>query len=752
MIYLLSWLREFYPALSDIRALEAVLIELGHDVEAITPVDYPMVTVAEVIAIAAHPHANALKQVTVKTGNEEQTVVCGAPNLALGQKVAFAAPGARLPAGLAIKKTTIRLIESAGMLCAADELGLADDHSGLWLLDAKAKVGAAITAYLPPDATIHLDITADRGDVLSHFGLARDLYARLEGRLLEYSFKSPPSDSVAHDVSIESIHADCPSFALAAATVPAGAQTPLFVQSRLLAIGQRPINPATDLTNYIMLAFGQPLHAYDFSRLPSGEFSVRRAHDGERFQPISQTEIRLTPQNLLVAAGDVPVALAGVIGGEQTKTKAGTTQIVLESAVFDPKAVTISARGLHQLTESAIRFERGVSESTRAAVFAHALAVWKEWTGGRVAKPIAAITAPRSNKPIVFSPTQARAFIGTNLGDDWLRPALESLGCRVKPNDDQWRVTPPPWRFDLALAEDLAEEIVRLAGFNALTKTSLSASGPQWRRSLYWRREHMKDILVALGLSEVQTYPFVTKSDLDDLSTAVSATPSPVPAKPFLRQNLTATVLGAVAANPQPSTIALFEMARVYTAGEPERLAIVVAGNLEEPIDGWWQNTFERFHLPVASWMSRVKTISTAQKKAAKIRRAIVTALEITPDELTSGQMYDILPVLIPDLDTIAFRPLSAFPSAGRDIAIVLDGSYDSNEVVKTIRATDDQIVDVELFDRWVSPTKLGVSKQSLAFHVVYQSKRKTLTGEEVAGLHRRVEENLAAQYHATIR
>ncbi|HEY1075038.1 MAG TPA: phenylalanine--tRNA ligase beta subunit-related protein, partial [Patescibacteria group bacterium] len=340
MKYLYSWLKELYPTIPGLGELESLLIQLGHDVESITPVTYDGVIVAQIQTIEKHPNADRLSLVTITTGHTTHKVVCGAPHLTVGQKVAYAPVGTTLHCGLTLRPISIRGEASEGMLCAPDELGIGTSHEGLLTLPDTATAGEPLDEYAPQDAIISLDITSNRGDVLSHFGLARDLKAGAEQKLLTPSFLSIQTEAPT-EAEIGEIHSDVTAFSLASTTDVKSSTTPLYMQSRLLLLGQKPINLATDITNYLQLEYGQPLHAYDAKKLQAPiQISVRRAHQDERIQLLNGKSTTLSPQSLVISSHEHAVALAGVMGGEETKVTKETTDVLLESAHFHAKAVT----------------------------------------------------------------------------------------------------------------------------------------------------------------------------------------------------------------------------------------------------------------------------------------------------------------------------------------------------------------------------------------------------------------------------
>ncbi len=757
MKYLYSWLKELYPETPPLAELEPLLIQLGHDVETVTPIDYPGVIVAEIISVEPHPNADKLTLVTVFDGTTTHSVVCGAPDLRAGQKVAYATIGTSLPCGLTLKATKIRGVESDGMLCAEDELGIGTSHASLLPLPSEAAVGHPIAPYVAEDALLSIDITPNRGDVLSHFGLARDIKAVHANSLLEPRFETPYYSGPTTEVVIDHIHPDAEQFALGLVEITVN-RTPLYIQSRLALLGQKPINLPTDITNYLLLAYGQPLHAYDRAKLePKATFGVRRAHEGEIFHGLNGQTYRLNPQSLLVTANDKPAGLAGILGGEETKTSQATNQVILESAHFYAKSISVMVRGLNLFTEGAIRWERGVDPTLAKRVLAHAQALLVNYGDGKAYTPI-----HQDNKqeygttPTELDVQQVRQMLGIPIESERVRILLTSLGCAVETDNLNLTVTPPLWRTDLAIPEDYIEEVARLIGLQNLPKTPLAASVPQWKRSPYWREEHFKDTLTSLDAHEIATYPFSRSQDMQTFSTnpapRLELTEAAMENRQYLRDSLIPGMLEAIAANPETPFFVLFEIAKVFLDQEVRMICLSVSGNNQIAIDSWWQNLFERLRLPVSSWMSRVKTLDDSVREAYKIRKSIVTILELPVEELQLNKSAEILAVTIPDLDGITYTPLSKFQTSKRDIAFTVDTSYNTESIAQELIAVDPHIVAVELFDIYKDAAKLGPDKQSLAYHVVYQAADRTLTSEEIQTIHNHLVTYIEQHYQGEIR
>lgn len=763
MKYLYSWIKEHYPTLPLVDELSDLLNQLGHTVERMNVISYDGLIVAEIQEVSKHPNADKLSLVTITTGEQNHSVVCGAPNLKAGQKVVYASVGTILPCGITLKKTAIRGIESDGMLCAEDELGIGSDHSGLLALPAEAKVGDHAATYLPTEAIFDLEIVPSRGDVLSHFGLARDIQAAKDATVLTPNLKTVTNpDSSNTKITIDSIHPD--ARALSLGLVESNGKmpmTPLLMQSRLNLLGQKCINLATDITNYLLLEYGQPLHAYDADKLPQPTvYNVRRARNGEVFHGLNAKSYTLTPQSLVIAISDKPVALAGVLGGEETKVTSNTTRVIFESAAFYRKPIRLMARGLNCLTDSAVRWERGVDYTLMSKILTHAQSLYCELADATAFNAIVKenpTTETSSSTTLHYD--EIVKVIGTPMQRGPIKTILLSLGCTVITEDDkQITIMPPTWRLDLTIPEDYYEEIVRITGIDTLTKIPLSASVPQWKRSKYWREESLKDILVALGASEIMTYPFMSENEIKLFTPdkpTIELVQAPIAAKNIMRTTLVPGMLDAIATNPEVPSFTMFEINKIFEPKqELEYICIATAGNTQAEIDAWWQNLFERLRFPVSSWMSRVKTISDDIKNEYKIRKSIVCVLHLPVSEMLQGKQYENPTVVIPDLDEISYTQLSKFQVSRRDISLAFDNSnqFEYSELIEAVTKLDPTIVEVSLFDTYTPESLAKENKRSAAFSIYYQASDHTLTTEEIQHLHAKVEDYIKEHYHGAIR
>lgn len=758
MKYLYSWLKEYYPGIAPLEKLPDQLVQIGHEVKSIDPQLLTDIIVAEIKSIEKHPNADRLSIVTLHDGNRDHRIVSGAPNIAEGQKVAFAPVHSVLPGGIIIRSAKIRDVVSEGMVCAEDELGLGRDHSTLFQLPGEAKLGTSIQNYVDRDAIIDLEITSNRGDVLSHFGLARDLSSIIDNQLLKPKFNTPILSNRQDDsIKLGPVIDDVTAIHFAAVQAEKPVVTPLWMTSRLQRLGYRSLNFATDITNYLYLAYGQPLHVYGRTGLSSPVIlGVRRGRAEEKFLALNREHYTLSPQDLVITNNDIPIAMAGTIGSDQSKASDIETELVFESASFHPKTIGIMTRAHNISSESAHHYERGVDPTLTKFVLEEGLAIWQEYTNGKV-NPSLSLNRTHEIKPVsaLFTTGDVNKFLGTNLSDEKIMSILTALGCSIQINDENFSIIPPTWRLDLAYREDYYEEILRSLQIRDIPKLSLSTTAPRWKRSRYWRNEAIKDMLVQLGAYEIRTYSFISVQqkklhhfDGDHPQLKIA----PQDGKAFLRPSLLPGTLEAIATNPETPLLILFEIATIFLSkSETMHIIITTASNQSVDSENFWRNLFERLHLPVSSWMSRVNTVPDYVRDYYKIRKSEVAYLELPVESVPLTKIGDIPSVIIPDLDSISYTPLGKFQASRRDIALIVPSSESIEAIKQTIRQFHPLIIAVELFDTYTDP-KLGHETVSYAFHVMYQSPDKTLASEEIMTIHKKLEEQIKEQFHAIIR
>ncbi|HEX5757255.1 MAG TPA: phenylalanine--tRNA ligase subunit beta, partial [Arenimonas sp.] len=469
-----SWLREHVAVSADRAQLAAALTAIGLEVEEITVLGEGLdgVVVAEILKAEKHPEADRLQVCTVAAGGAEPVqIVCGAPNARAGLKAPLATVGATLPGGLQIKSAKLRGVDSFGMLCSAKELGVDPDASGLLELPGDAPVGQPLAQYLGlPDASLELKLTPNRADCFGIRGIAYDVAAALGAEVTPLSIEAAVVSSDAKvEVQLDA-GADCPRYCgRVIEGVDAQARTPLWLGERLKRAGLRPISPLVDITNYVMLELGQPMHAFDADTL-KGPVGVRRARAGETCKLLDERDATLDDGFVLITDADRPVALAGVMGGFDTRVTDATTRVFLESAHFAPSAIIGRARKLGMHTDASHRFERGVDPELPRQALERATALVLQIMGGKAGPVSEAVLPEHLPKASAVRLRRARLarVLGLTVVDTEVERILRALGMTVTSDAEGWQVTPPSRRFDIAIEEDLIEEIARIHGYEAI--------------------------------------------------------------------------------------------------------------------------------------------------------------------------------------------------------------------------------------------------------------------------------------------
>ena len=782
----LEWLREWTPV-GDADSLAATLTSLGLEVDAVEPAAPPFsnVVVATVARLEPHPNAEKLKVCEVDDGGGRYTVVCGAPNVAAGLKVPFARIGAELPGGQRIAAAELRGVASAGMLCSARELGLSDDAAGLLVLDADAPLGTDLRDYLRlDDHVLEINVTPNRGDCFSVIGIAREAAAR--GGAPVHASAEPVA--AAHDQTFPvglGAGASCPRFAARIVrNLPVGRRSPLWLRERLRRAGLRAIHPVVDVTNYVMLELGQPLHAYDLTKVAS-RLEARFARGGETLVLLDGTSVDLADDVLVIADARGPVALAGIMGGQSTAVDETTTDIVLESAFFAPQAVAGRARryGLH--TDASMRFERGVDPTGQVRAIERATALLAEICGGEPG-PVT-VAERREDLPkrpaIALRGERLRALLGSGIEDAVIEQTLRNLDMDVRGGAGQWQVTPPEFRFDVAIEEDLVEEVGRVVGYDNIPPTpGVTADRLGAAAESRVASDRLADLLVARGYSEVITYSFVDAklaADVAGHSDAVELANPIASDLAVLRPSLWPGLIGAAAENlkHQRQRLKIFEIGRQFAAdGEGVRETSVVAGlvlGTRHPEHWEGQNAVVDFFDVKGDLEALLAT--TGRQAAVAFEAAEHPALSPgqTARVLMTGQPVGWIGALHPRVrhahldkkrDAIvfavdlaafaaeipAFRPWSRFPSIRRDLALVVDEKIPAAAVLEAARAAAGQrLKDVVLFDVYRG-TGVDSSRKSIALGLILQDISRTLTDadadETVASVALRLERELGAK------
>ena len=780
-----AWLRELSGVDLPVDRLAHVLTMGGLEVEEVAPVAgaFEKIVVAHVLSVAPHPNADKLRVAEVDAGTGMTlTIVCGAPNVAAGQKVPCALVGAKLP-GLEIKQAKLRGIESSGMLCSARELGLSDDHAGLLVLPEDAPVGADVRKVLDLDDTIlTLKLTPNRGDCLSMFGIARDI-AALTGSKLSLTRAPAASPTIAdtREVRITDRAACGAYFGRVIRGIDPAARTPAWMARRLERAGLRPRSPLVDITNYVMLERGQPLHAFDHAKL-EGAIDVRMARPGEELKLLTEQWAEYLPNLLLITDASGPEALGGVMGGFDSMVTDATTEVFFEAAYFAPEAIQGRAKALQLASDAAYRFERGVDFAGTRAALERATALTLEICGGEAGPVTEAHGELPARKPVHVRPARVRALLGYDVADAFMAEALRRLHCTVAHDGADLVVTPPSWRFDLAIEEDFVEEVARVHGYEHVPARPPRSSVPMLEsREGARTRFDLKRAAAALGYQEVINYSFVAsqwEADFAGNPAAVRLANPIASTMDVMRSTLLAGLVAAVKSNlnRDEERLRLFELGRCFLGEgpepheQPERLAGITYGpRLPEqwaeksPAADFYdaKGDLEAIAGPVALEFRPGQHPAFHPGRCAHVwvgGRDVGVVGELHP---RLQQKYELpaAPVLFEvDCDVILaglalrFAGVSRMPTVRRDLAVVVDEALAAGVILGAVRASVPACVrEVEIFDQYRGKG-VETGRKSLAFRIVIQDTARTLTDAEVEEIVGSIRQLLVQKFQATPR
>jgi phenylalanyl-tRNA synthetase beta chain len=801
MLVSLKWLSEYVPLTLPVKELAERLSICGVKVERIIARgdEWEGVRVAQVLEVNPHPNADRLRLVTVDVADADRpTVVCGAPNVAPGLKVAFALAGTRLRDGhtgewAVLKPTKIRGVDSAGMVLSEKELGISESHEGILELPADAPVGESLSGYYG-DTLFEIEVTPNRPDHMSMLGIAWEVAAQTHVKVNEpdriYNEAGSNAATARTSVTIEARDL-CPRYLAGIVERVKVGPSPEWMQERLIAAGMRPISNIVDITNYVMLETGQPLHAFDLRKLGGNKIIVRRARNGERIVTIDNVDRELTSDMLVIADAGKPVAVAGVMGGADSEVGDGTATILLESANFDAVSVRRTSAALGLRTEASIRFEKGLHPELAANAVRRAMKLIVEHTGGRAAKGIVdAYPAKRSDTRVVVTRERVERVLGVDLSTTQVRAALTDLGfgCRWVP-PDRYVVRAPYWRTDVSQPDDVVEELARVVGYDKLESLPLAGSIPApYVDPVRELRDRLRDAAVAAGMQEVITYPLTSTEVLLRVQPpeAVEVHPPLKLQNPLnseqsvMRTSLRASVLQAVASNlrRERGTVALFEAARAYLTlqGELPQEREVIVGAVAGMRQGRWgepstdaTDYFDAKGLLDETLERAGASVSFEAAEEYSLLRGRTAAIHVNGERAgVLGQVHPQVaaqfeisgPVFLFELDVekllpavqgiVRHQPMSRFPAVIQDLALLVDETLPAAKVTQAI-ASSTLVSQATLFDVYEGDP-LPEGKRSLAYAVHFQSLEKTLTDQEVADARRRIVRRLEHEFGAELR
>lgn len=791
----LSWIRDFTPIDAPVAEIADALSDLGLEVEAVEEPGREItgVVAAKILAVLPHPNADKLQLADVDFGSGETRVVCGAPNIAAGMVVPFAPSGATLPDGFTLERRKIRGEVSDGMLCSAKELGLGEDHSGILELAAGVELGADVRPVLGLDDVIFdLSITPNRPDAMGIVGIARDLAAHFR---LPFAVPEPPPAGTEGDtaarVSVEiEDGVRCPRFVGRVVHVAIG-PSPAWLAQRLTLAGMRPINNVVDVTNYVMLERNRPLHAFDLAKLAGPGIVVRTGAEGETMVTLDGVERNVGPEDLLICdARRVPQAIAGIMGGGDSEVSDTTTEILLESAYFQPMSISRSSKRLGLRSEASARFERGVDPNGCATGADRAVELLTEIASGVVTPgSVDVYPEPVARPRISLRTARVNGLLGTTLTTAEVVAAIQPLGIDVEGSGDEVVAVAPTFRPDLEREIDLVEEVARRIGLNTIPKTipSTTAQGGGLTRRQRDRRR-VVDALVGAGCSEAVTLSLIAPGDVErvghPLDRVVRATNPLRAEESLLRPRVLPGLLRAAAANAGHGLpdVALFEVGHVFLppvdggllADERDHLAVLIAGSVarspiepDRPVDAYdavdaLRAVFGALDLADVRLETDAGPGFHPTRCSAVILdgRSIGHVGEIDPAAAAAfgtgtplvGAELDLDALLAGGRRARDFVALSRYPSSSIDLAFVLDDDIPAAAVIATLRGAGGRLLEaVRVFDEFRSDA-LGPEKRSLAFALRFRAPERTLTVDEVGELRRVAIDAVTSAHGAQLR
>ncbi|QKG84010.1 phenylalanine--tRNA ligase subunit beta [Kroppenstedtia pulmonis] len=798
------WLKE-YVDLKGVtpEQLAEELTRGGIEVDGIQPRNNGVekVVVGKVLDTQPHPNADKLKVCTVDVNEEDPLqIVCGAANVAKGQYVPVALHKARLPGGVKIKKSKLRGVASQGMICSADELGLPEklltkhQQDGILVLPEETKIGSDVAEVLElDDYILELDLTPNRSDCLSMRGVAYEAAALLDRELNLPQTEEKVGKGKEVDITLD-VEEDCPFYALQVVKNLKLGPSPQWMQNRLMAAGVRPINNVVDVTNYVMLEYGQPLHAFDYQKVSDEEIIVRRARAGETVETLDGVTRGCDEETLLITDGEKPIAIAGVMGGANSEVTEETTTVLLESAYFSPTLVRRTARRLGLRSEASNRFEKGVDPEGIIPALERAVHLLTELAGGQAASPVTVEKVGDVEEvTIQLRHNRLTGLLGVQITEEAVRDIFKRLRFETEVKNETYRVQVPSRRPDLSIEVDLIEEVARLYGYNRIPSTL--PWGQQFPGSLTQEqklRRRIRHTLQDVGLFEVIGYSLTHPKRLKEIASLYSGFQPIRISMPMsderkvLRTSLIPQLVETAEYNVhrRQEEIRLFELSRVFLTEEklkddlPEERWMLAGlltgsgagkhwGKQEETLDfytvkGLLEMLFTRLGVKGVNYRAaQLKGYHPGRTAELVIGEETVGILGQLHPKVEANHDLDDTYVFELDLvkvlekageHIVGYHPLPVYPSSSRDLALVVDESLPAGELEAVIRSAGGDLLEkVNLFDVFTG-NQVGEGKKSVAYSLTYRSDDRTLTDEEVNQAHQRVVEQLESLTGATLR
>ncbi|KJS87956.1 MAG: phenylalanyl-tRNA synthetase subunit beta [Peptococcaceae bacterium BICA1-8] len=805
-----KWLQEYVDIDITPEELADRLTNAGVTVEYIEHLNKGVagVVVGEVLEVVKHPNAEKLSLCQVTTdGDNHFQVVCGAPNVRTGQKIPFALVGAELPGGLKIKQAKLRGTESQGMICSAQELGIneegltSDQKEGILDLDPTAPLGMDIIEYLSlDDCVLEFDLTPNRSDCLSVMNIAREVAALLGKEVKLPEIKFSDIEKKIEDLAEVEIK-DSNLCRRYVAKIVEGVQikpSPQWLKHKLICAGMRPINNVVDITNYVLMEMGQPLHAFDYNYLSAGKIIVRKAEKGEKITTLDENERELTEDMLLITDSQKAVGIAGVMGGLNSEVTHDTTTVLIESAYFNPSNIRRTSTSLGLRSEASLRFEKGINIETVVDAANRTAQLLAELADGKVLKGIIDnYPNPIERTKIKLELTKVNEVLGTNINDEQIKEILSSLNINIiEENGSVITLEIPPYRPDITIAEDLIEEVARLAGYDNIPTTLPFGASSKGQKTLEQKlRDKIIDTITARGLTEVISFSFINKTNFDkllisegDIRRQAIPVLNPLSEEQgYMRTTLFPGLLDILRRNinRRSENLGIFELGKIYLPqGFPEKSIL--------PQEKWTLGIALRGEL-VSNWQDKAQPVDFYYLKGIvedMLEQLKITDILFKPCQdsplyhpgrsayvYVSGEMLGIIGEVHPqvadnydlaarnyaaELDVelliklghgpIKFKQLPRYPAVHRDLALVVKEEVTASQLMEVIWAEGgDLLSDVTIFDLYKG-NQIALDYKSLAFALTFQAENRTLTDIEINDIHEKIQKALAEKFQASLR
>jgi len=796
-----NWLREYIDLEVPITELVEVLTYIGLEVEEVTDnkAKYDGFYTAHVINIVPHPDADKLRLCTVVSANGEQTVVCGAPNVAEGQNVILGTEGAVVPsAGFALSKRKIRGVESNGMICSQSELELGEDSDGIWVLPEGVEPGKPLSEYLGlNDITLEIAITPNKGDCLSHYGIARDLGAYYRKEVRKPVIKLEESGvEASSSVTIEIENSEaCPRYAARIVRNVKIKESPDWLKQRLTAVGLRPINNVVDVTNFVLMELGQPLHAFDYNLVAGNKIIIKNASDKQAFTTLDEKKRELDSEMLMICDGEKPIAVAGVMGGMNSEINDNTTDVLIESAYFSPNSVRRTAKKLGISSDASYRFERGVDIDAVLLAADRCAQLLQQVAGGSIEKGIVDIYPNKKlEKTVKLRYQRVEKIVGIKLTNEQIKEILTSLNFQlVNEDEESIELRIPNYRHDISEEIDLVEEVIRLYNYDKLepqffANISFDARPLPDGLRLPALRNKLREYLISNGYNES-----LTQNQIDPDSAAIFTESPLIVANPLgrelsiMRPSLLPSMLRVVSRNIRLGTpnLQLFEVGKIFESTddeanvvkgvkEKENLLVVLSGNKYR--DNWdVKNRSVNFYdikglLQSIIEFAKFSNVQIEQNSetgfggntchvimgktkigvVGEVDRRLLKQFDV--DQPVVALLLDLTQLYkLPDNQS-RYNKVSSFPSVSRDLAFTVPDDLEAGKVINLIEANGGKYLkSVDIFDVYKGDN-IAKGKKSVAYSLEFVSSERTLTDEDIDKVIKNLINNIESTFKAELR